>query len=76
MTKLKNEYFKGKDDNKVLIRTLLKEKIRGAELAQDIILTRFLESNSRKDRDSLLRKREQIITYKTILKNELFQQNS
>ena len=76
MTKLKNEYFKGKDDNKVLICTLLKEKIRGAELAQDIILTRFLESNSRKDRDSLLRKREQIITYKTILKNELFQQNS
>ena len=75
MAKTEEKYFKGRDDHKSLTRTLLKNKIRGAEASQDVILTRFLDSNSRRDRDALIRKREQLITYKTLLNDELFQSN-
>jgi hypothetical protein len=70
-----DKYFKGKDDQKILTRTLLHKKITAAEKSQDVILTRFLDSNSRRDRDALIKKREQLITYKTLLKDELFQSN-
>ena len=40
--------------------------------AQEVLITRFLESNSRRDRDALIRKRAEIQTLKA-LKDELFQ---
>lgn len=67
------EFAKGQRNYKDLFKAELRMKIHHAQKNLDIKISRFLTSNRRVDRDAVIRKREQILTYKELLNDELFQ---
>lgn len=63
----------GQDIQKTNTIVMIKKKIDLCQSSFETYLSAFLLSNSRRDRDKVLQKREEIKTYKQLLKNELFQ---
>lgn len=67
-----------KKDVKTLdeLKEILLNRVQGKQRIMESYLSRFLESNTRRDRDSLIKKREEVRVIRSLLKEFFDESNS